>query len=175
MKHNPDLLVRLAVDFKDSKDTAIVVISEGIGADYLREKKSTMGFENLQIINFQPFQDMPAVLASADVLIGVLEADAGTFSVPSKVLTYMCSGKPILLSVPGDNLAAKIIKNNSAGLIAHPDEIDVFSQYAKKLFSDDELRQKCGNNARKYAEEYFNITKITDKFEQLFLDCTKTN
>lgn len=87
MKHNPNLLLGVAERFKDNPDVRIVVVSEGIGADWLKEKKEERGLANLILLGYQPFDRLPEVLASGDVLTGVLEEDAGIFSVPSKVLT----------------------------------------------------------------------------------------
>ena len=44
--------------------------------------------KSLRFMGFQPFEALPDVLGSADVLVAILEADAGVFSVPSKVLSY---------------------------------------------------------------------------------------
>jgi colanic acid biosynthesis glycosyl transferase WcaI len=39
LKHNPKLILRLAVNLKHRDDVKIVILSEGLGADFLREKK----------------------------------------------------------------------------------------------------------------------------------------
>ena len=91
-KHNPDALVRLAQHYKQEPKTKVVVISEGLGAQWLKEQKNQLGLDNLILMNFQPFDQMSEVLGAADVLIALLEADAGVYSVPSKVLTYLCAG-----------------------------------------------------------------------------------
>jgi glycosyltransferase involved in cell wall biosynthesis len=87
--------------------------------------------------------------------------------VPSKVLTYHCVGRPLLLAVPLENLAAKIVKNYKTGITVNPTEISDFISAARKLFEDGKLRDKLGKNARKYAEQHFDIEKITDKFEKI--------
>jgi len=164
MKHNPKLLFDLAYKLRESKDVKIIVISEGLGANWLKSKKELHKLDNLILMDYQPFEQMPNVLATADILVGILEEDAGTFSVPSKVLTYLCSGKPILLSVPEKNLSARIVKNTNAGIIVNPNNNKGFIDDAIKLLNDDELRNNLGKNARKYAEDTFNIKLIADKF-----------
>ena len=62
------------------------------------------------LLPFQPYEVLPEVLASADVLLAILEPEAGVFSVPSKVLSYHCAGRPILAAIPAENLAARIIE-----------------------------------------------------------------
>ena len=72
------------------------------------------------MLPLQSFRDLPAALASSSVLVALLGEESGEFSVPSKVLTYHCAGRPLLLSVPASNLAARIVEQNSTGLVVPP-------------------------------------------------------
>jgi glycosyltransferase involved in cell wall biosynthesis len=119
-------------------------------------------------MGFQPFEVLPDVLGTADVLLAVLERDAGTFSVPSKVLTYMCSGRPLLLSVPPENLAARIVEGQAAGLVVAPEDDRQFVNAALAYLDDPHMRAEYGANGRSYAEENFDIDIITDRFESVF-------
>jgi colanic acid biosynthesis glycosyl transferase WcaI len=167
LKHNPELLVNIALALKDQSHIRIVVVSEGLGADFLKKKKEEFQLNNLIILDFQPFELMPEVMATADVLIAILDRDAGFFSVPSKVLTYHCAGRPLLLSVPEENLAARLVETMETGIVVPPHENGRFLQEVKRLIVDGGLREKYGKNARRYAESAFDIEKITDKFEKV--------
>jgi colanic acid biosynthesis glycosyl transferase WcaI len=168
LKHNPDLLRQLARRFKNDLAVRVVVISEGPGTDYLWERKSAENLENLILLPFQPFGEMPEVLASSDVLVSVLEADAGVFSVPSKVLTYHAAGRPILGAMPGENLATRIIQQQGSGVCVNPDDLNGFLAAAEKLRHDSPRREAMAAQARQYAEQEFNIEQIADRFEQVF-------
>jgi colanic acid biosynthesis glycosyl transferase WcaI len=165
LKHNPDLLLQLAQRYRDRPDVRVVVNSEGLGSDWLRE--NGRGLSNLVLLPFQPFERLPQVLAAADVLISVLEPDAGIFSVPSKVLTYLSAGRPVLGAIPAENLAARIILRNEAGLIAPPDDVQAFLAAAGKLADDPALRERLGKNALDYATRTFDIDAVTARFADL--------
>lgn len=169
LKHNPDLLLQLAVHFSTHPDVQVVVVSEGLGAGWLRDKKKELAVDNLKILGFQPFLQLPNVLASADILVAILEPDAGIFSVPSKVLTYLCAKRPLLLAVPPENLAARIVSQHEAGLVVAPSEMKAFIQAAKTLVNNPQLRKKYAANGRAYAEGHFNIETIGDQFERIIL------
>jgi glycosyltransferase involved in cell wall biosynthesis len=171
MKHNPDLLRQLALRFRKDSAVQVVVISEGPGADYLAERKHEERLENLLLLPFQDFLEMPKVLASADVLVAVLEADAGIFSVPSKVLTYHCAGKPLLAAMPLDNLAARIIQQQESGICVAPCDLAGFLDAAARLHQDATLGIRFGKQARAYAEKHFDIKNIGDCFEEIALKC----
>lgn len=167
MKHNPELLLTLALHFQADETVQIVVISEGLGASWLAEKQVALGLANLVLLPYQPFSELANVLGAADVLIAVLEPDAGVFSVPSKVLSYLCAERPLLLAVPPENLAAKIVAQHEAGLVTSPNDTAAFVQAADSLRQDGALRERLGGNGRRYAEAHFNIEKITDQFANI--------
>lgn len=170
MKHNPDLLLELAKRFRDREDVVVLVVSCGMGADYLRENAKEHHLPNLRVMDFQPFEQVPDVMGTADVLVAVLEPDAGVFSVPSKVLAYLCAGKALLLAVPPENLAARIVAKNQAGLVGPPENIETFIDSALQLVDDSPRRESMGRSARKYAEKNFDIIKIANRMESRLQD-----
>ncbi len=165
MKHNPSLLSALAERFIDDADVRIVVISEGPGVTWLREEAERKELANLVLMPFQPFESMADVLGCADVLVAILEPDAGVFSVPSKVLTYLCAGKALLTAMPTENLAARIILRAGAGIVVGPNDPTEFLEAGKRIREDVHERERMNIRARKYAENTFSITSIADEFE----------
>jgi glycosyltransferase involved in cell wall biosynthesis len=167
MKHNPALLLELAKRNVENPDVRVVVVSEGIGADWLRKESAAARLSNLLILPYQPFPDLPMVLATGDVLVGILEEEAGTFSVPSKTLSYLCAARPLLLAMPLDNLAARITRDHRAGLIVAPNDMEGFLTSAQRLLESGELRAELAGNARQYAEDTFPIEKTAALFDQI--------
>jgi colanic acid biosynthesis glycosyl transferase WcaI len=160
MKHNPALLAALA---RHRPDADVVVISQGAGADLLRERASPLA--NLRVLPFQPHARLPDVLGAADVLVAILEPEAGRFSVPSKVLAYLCAGRPLLLAMPVGNLAARTVARSGAGRVVAPDDAKAFLEAADWLLTDADVRAHWGDRARGYAEEHFDLGRIADRFE----------
>ncbi|MBI3506776.1 MAG: glycosyltransferase [Proteobacteria bacterium] len=165
LKHDPSLLLDLA---SANPGSIVVVNSEGRGADWLRANGTVAA--NLRVLPFQPFARMGEVLASADILVAVLEPDAGIFSVPSKVLTYLCAGRPLLLAVPPANLAARIVTRAGAGLAADPGDRAGFLAAAARLAGDPTLGAAMGAKALDYAAKTFDIAAIAARFETILHD-----
>jgi colanic acid biosynthesis glycosyl transferase WcaI len=161
LKHNPDVLFDLAAD---DPSADVVVVSEGMGADRLRARLAEEPLPNLRILPFQPWEDLPDVLGAADVLVVLLEAEAGTFSVPSKILTSLCAGRPVLGAIPEANLGARTIARAKAGIVVAPGEPERFLSAARELRHSTDLRGRMGAAARAHAETAFDIEAITDRF-----------
>jgi colanic acid biosynthesis glycosyl transferase WcaI len=163
LKHRPELLYALAERHVD--DAEVIVISEGLGEGRLREMLAEKPLPNLRLLPFQPIEDYPDILGSADVLVALLEPAAGTFSVPSKVLSYLCAGRPILGAIPLHNLAARTIERAGAGVVTPPTDDEAFLLAAKDLRNDSHQRVMAGLRGRSYAESAFDTVAITDRFE----------
>ena len=123
MKHNPALLLELAKLLDERGTGEMIVISEGIGVEWLAARsRGGRRASACACLPFQPFDRLPEVQGAADVLVAILEPDAGVFSVPSKVLSYMCAGRAILGAMPRQNLAARTIVDQGAGVVVEPDD-----------------------------------------------------
>lgn len=173
LKHNPQLLWALGKMASQTEDVRVVVASEGGGMDWLRERMAKDPNPNLVLLPFQDFEDYADVMGSADVLIAILEPDAGAYAVPSKVLSYHCAGKPILASMPEENLAARIILRHRTGVLVSPRDEDAFVKAAVSLLSDPAECETLGRRARRYAEEHFGIASVTDRFEKLLREAVE--
>jgi glycosyltransferase involved in cell wall biosynthesis len=167
MKHNPALLLELARLLQRQAAGELIVVSEGAGARWLAEQAAAEKLDTLRCLGFQPFEVFADVLGSADVLVAILEADAGVFSVPSKVLSYLAAGRPVLLAVPRENLAARIVIECGAGLVVEPADVAAFCRAAEQLIASPDERQRLGAAGRFYAEEHFDIGRIGDRFEAI--------
>ena len=164
MKHRPDLIYQLAKSLGTAH--VVVAITEGVGREYL-EKMPRL--ENLQLLDFQPYGKVPHVLASADVLLATLDSDAGQFAVPSKILSYLCAGRPLLLAAPGNNLAASIVERSGAGVVVDPNCPGEWIAAAHRLAEDSGVRASMGTSGRAYAEREFGSSGIAEKFEDVLL------
>ncbi len=164
MKHNPELLVGLADELRTAEpDVRIVVVSEGLGADYLHQQIADRGLDNLLVLPFQPYELLSEVLGSATGLLVILEADAGSMSVPSKLLSYLAAGRPIVAAVPSDNESHRQLAASGAGYFASPGSVAEFVAACRKLLASERLDGQ-GMAARRYAETHFGIEAIGDRF-----------
>lgn len=164
-KHRADLLVQLARRVHE-RGARVVVVSEGEGAEWLIEQRAEHeDLDNLLVLPYQPFDQLPDVLASADVLVVLLEPNAGRFSVPSKTLSYLCAARPILASIAPHNSAASIIREHAAaGVVVEPADDDGFTRAAIELLDDPGRRTRLGANGRAYAERHFATEAIVTRF-----------
>jgi glycosyltransferase involved in cell wall biosynthesis len=171
MKHRPELLLALARHLETRNDACLVVIAGGAGAEWLRANSAGVGGDVLKLLPFQPYDRLSEVLGSADVLLALLDAGAGTVAVPSKVLSYLCAGRSLLVAAPKENHAAAIVELAKAGVVVSPDDEGQFVAAAVRLMECAKQRRSYAASARVYAERSFAIAAIADDFLGAFDKC----
>lgn len=165
LKHDPDHLVSLLRGVRSrTPDAQLVVVSDGPAAYRLRERAEP----GLTVLPFQPFERLSDVLSSADILIAILTPEASRYSVPSKALTYLCAGRPVLGLLPTANPVSDVIRE-SGGIAVDLAESEITEAVAGvvALLSDPDALVDRGRRARDWAERNFDIVKIGNRFEAI--------
>ncbi|HZY75409.1 MAG TPA: glycosyltransferase [Jatrophihabitantaceae bacterium] len=166
-KHNPLLLLDV-LDAVRARgvEAVLTVVSEGIGADDLAAAAGDR--PDVRILGYQSAEDLPDMLASADAVIALLEPHAAAFCVPSKVLSYLSAGRPIVALVPEGNPAADDVAV-AGGFVGAPtrEGARAAGEWVANLGRDPEGLAVLGKRARALAEERFDIERIGAQFEGL--------
>ena len=165
-KHNPLLLLDiLDATRAQGVRAALTVVSEGIGADELR--RASHGRQDVRILGYQPAERLGEVLASADVLLALLEPDAARFSIPSKIFTYFAAGRPTVALVPDGNPCVEDVRA-AGGHVSPPTKAgaEAAARWITQHREASTLK-RLGHQARALAEERFDIRRIGDTFESI--------
>lgn len=173
MGHGPSLLLDLARRYRHDDAVRVVVISEGPGADWLKERTAVDPLPGLVQLPFQEASVMPDILATGDLLIGVLEEEAGMYGVPPEILTYLCAERPILLAAPSGNAATRMVARERVGMTCAPGDAPAFLEAVDHMRSQAGLGSVMGRRARAYAEKAFRIGAVADQFERVFAASTR--
>ena len=171
LKHDPEHLVAVARAL-DPVSERLVVITEGLGRDYLERAKAAEGLDALLLCDFVPYEMLNDVLSTAEVCIVLLEDDAGTFSVPSKVLSYLAAGRAIVGAMPAANLATRTISRAGAGMVVTPGSYEQFASSVVRLLRDEGEAERMGRDARAYAESAFDAAGIAVRVTQFIAQCS---
>lgn len=89
-------LVRLAEKTKDMP-VEYFLIGMGVRKQWVEEQKAARGLDKLHILDYQPRQLMPAILAYSDLQYIFMTPEQEGMGFPSKVYTIMACGRPLLV------------------------------------------------------------------------------
>lgn len=157
-----------------ARDTNIcwVLVGAGEARSDLIEATRRQGLErSVRFVPFQPGNEISGMFASADVLLlNQLSAVKDTV-IPSKLLTYMASGRPVLAAVNPTSQAAEIVRDADGGILVAPEDPEALSAAARWFRTQNaDTMAAFGARNRAYAEAHFDQRKIVAAHEAFMLN-----
>jgi glycosyltransferase involved in cell wall biosynthesis len=168
-----DVVLETANLLKENKNILFLIVGEGPEKKRLREKSKKMKLENVKFLPMQPREKYPSILHASDICLVTLRKEVKTPVVPSKILSIMAAGRPIIacLNLGGD--APKVINQARCGYVLPPGDFRGLSNAISKLYRSLESRRELGYNGRRYCEENFSLDTCVKKYIDLFKAVTK--
>ena len=111
-------------------------------------------------------KQVPDVQSKVNVLVLALPTGNGGLCLPSKMTSYMLSGRPVLASVE-ESATTRYIKEANCGISVEPDNVDVLAEGFRKFAAMSvEEQNRLGYNSRLFAESKLmrqsNLPKVVD-------------
>lgn len=167
---NVDLIIK-AFAKAAIPDSELVIYGGGNQKDNCVKMVEEMGLKNVSF-GFVKRTEIPQVQADASVLVLALPTGNGNLCLPSKMVSYMLSGKPILASVDSNSATTRYINDAQCGLSVKPDDVDDLAAGFKQMADMSKERLfSFGNNSMSYARRYLtrevNLKKVCYTIEQI--------
>lgn len=163
-------IVSAASMIKNIENIHFVILGDGLQKEWaVREVEARSLQNNFHFLGRKAVELMPAYFSRADVMLVSLE-DTELFSitVPSKIQSYLASGKPILASLNGEG--AEIIDKWRAGYTCPASSPHILAKTIEQMskLSKSEL-DAMGKNAFLCYQSEFEREKLISILEQEFI------
>ncbi len=142
------------------------IYGEGTKREEVEEFVRNRRPKNLSFVPSLPRQEYEKALNGADVGIVVLSPDFTIPNYPSRILSYMQTGKPILaLTDPVTDIHALVTYEARCGWWCPSDDVGRVVDTVKKICSERENIPELGMNGRTYLEEKFDVHRSAELLE----------
>jgi len=173
MGHAQDLatIVEAAAALATEPRVVFLLVGDGAQRPAVERRLRALGLANVRLLPFVPWQDYPALVAACDVGLVTLKKEMKTPVVPSKLLTYMACGRPVILSLPGESDACAIVREADCGLLVRPGDAGALAAAIRTLLADPAHADRLGAAGRRYAVEHFQRSARVTEYEALLRRC----
>ena len=158
-------VIKAAVNLKNMPVT-FLFLGGGVGmkslADTIAQKKLT----NVMILPYQPMDDFINLLSTSDACLVTLADGMEKLSVPSRAMTFMSAGKPIIAMMNDESDIAILIRDGSCGLVS--DNFEGLVENIEFIVENPTQLLRMGKNARKKYEKDYSKSKVISEFDALF-------
>lgn len=147
-----------------------LVVGEGAAKESLLATAAAQQLQNVTFLPFQPRVRLPEVLATADVSIVILRQGMGFNSLPSKTLSILASGRPMIVSIDPGSDTWNLVERSESGLCVPPEEPVHLAEAIRTLKRNVTLRNQMGCNGRQYALLHHSAQSAAQAFEEILVE-----
>jgi colanic acid biosynthesis glycosyl transferase WcaI len=164
-----DVLVDAASILREHAELKLVCVGDGVLKKQMAAEIGRRGLSNLKLLPFQPRERIADVQSAADVAVLTTAPGVGSSSVPSKLITYLAAGRPVVCAVKEDSDTARIVGQERLGLVVPPGDARALAAALLELRRMDPAdRAAMGRRARETAERRFSLESAVARFSKLF-------
>jgi colanic acid biosynthesis glycosyl transferase WcaI len=160
-KQGLEVVLQAAERWKDRTDLVFLLVGEGAGKARMVQMAADMGLRNVVFAPLQAYEDLPVLLASADVHLVVQKRGVADAVLPSKLTNILAAGgNAVITADAGTTLAALCDEFQGLAVLSEPESVDALLQgmdAALSMLSPNPV-------ASRYAQEFLDKDRILSRF-----------
>lgn len=160
-------IIRSALQMQHNPNVQYVIVGERRQLAELNDLKQELGVTNVLLRPFVPAEELPTLLAAADVSLIMQKQKVVGFNMPSKIQKLMASGRAIVASVPSHGSAAEAILESGSGLVVEPENPTELTRAIQHLYDHPEKMKELGQRGRQFAIQHYSFDQALNAFDHL--------
>ena len=163
-----ETIVDAAQILKVEQHIKLIIVGSGSMLEWCQCEKEKRNLTNLILPGRFPSTMMSKFFNRAGgLLVSLKDQKIFRYTIPSKIQSYMASGKPIIASINGEG--GRIINEAQAGLTCNAEDAEGLASSIKLLYEmSDAEKEKMGGNGLKYFVDNYEMGKQAGELVKIF-------
>ncbi|PRY20282.1 colanic acid biosynthesis glycosyl transferase WcaI [Spirosoma oryzae] len=171
-KQGLEVLIDTAFKLRKYSNIKIVVSGEGVARERLQNSATQRGLNNLFFFPLRSFEELPRLLAMADIHLVIQKRATSDLVMPSKLTAILAMGGASIISADKGTSLSDTITEYKLGWVVEPEEATMLADAIISAFNSSEL-STIRENARTYAENFLNKSAILSRYERMLQSMAK--
>ena len=134
MKQGLEVVLQAAEKLKDDPNLLFVLVGTGAAVNELKQLAKRMQLDNLKFYPLQPYEDLPALMALADIHLVVQKKGAADVVMPSKLTSiFAVGGECVITAEPHTELGQICQKYPGIARCIEPENVDALVETLKDM------------------------------------------
>lgn len=157
------------------KDIRWIIVGDGMSRNHIQQQIKHQSLDDIFVFEgHKPINEIPKYTHIADILVGCLvKSQLLEATIPAKVMSYLASGRPIVLAMDGE-VQDLINRKIRCGFAGPTDDAVAFAENIKKIYlSPPAERTEMGRRAHGYHMKHFERNHLLNKLVEFMFDKDK--
>jgi putative colanic acid biosynthesis glycosyltransferase WcaI len=142
-----------------------LLVGDGATRAKLEQRSRALGLDNLRFVPLLPSSEFHDLLAAADICLVSQQRCVADNVFPSKVLTLLAAGRPVVASLSAGSEVARVLQRSGAGVRCEPEDPAALLDTIAALARDRARRSSMAAAGRAWAALHWNRDTILQDFE----------
>lgn len=163
---NLDIVIEAMKHLRENKNIRFIIMGEGTAKEALLNKAKSYK-ANVEFISHQTIEVAKAVISKVDAGFVSLAPNIYRYAYPSKTMTYLELGCPLIVAVESESELANDVRNGKYGFCLPVNSGLSLAQLLLKMSQDKSWKSTMKKNALLKASEEFSETVQIEKWSNL--------
>ena len=168
VKQRLDVVIDAAALNRDDDSMLFLIVGDGADRGRIQGRAAELELRNVRFLPLMSHADFRGLLAASGICLVTQQKSGAEIAFPSKIVTYLAAGRPVVASVDPENEVARITQESGAGRVATAEDP------AALLSAILELRganlREIGANGHRYAAQRWSSKRVLDHLERSLAD-----
>ena len=160
---NIDVIIDSARELVENENIEFIIFGSGGLKEQFVKKAKDYGINNVKFFPLQPMEKVSYVYGLGNICIVSCKPGLGGSAMPSKTMSILSAGRPVLASFDEGELTS-ILEQNHCGISVKAGDVKAFVKEVKKLALNPEKCDVMGKNGRELILQKFTREVGTQKY-----------
>lgn len=166
-KQGLEIVLEAAAALKGEEDVLFILVGAGAAAENLRKAAEARALSNVRFYPLQPYEQLPELMALADVHLVVQRRGAADAFLPSKLTTILAAGGNALVTAEVHTELGRLCeKHPGIAVRVEPEDAARLTETLRGMLALVDVEHRRHNAvARAYAEQNLDKQRVLERFE----------
>jgi colanic acid biosynthesis glycosyl transferase WcaI len=169
VKQGLEVVLGAAERSRDCPEITYLLVGDGAMRPTLEAQAKALGLSNIRFLPLQPREVFLDMLATADVCLVTQQRTVADIVFPSKVVTLLAAGRPVVASLSPSSQVATVVTEAGAGVVVKPENPQALLDAILALQRDSKDFIAMGERGRAYAREHWDCERVLPAMEARLL------
>ena len=168
-KQRLENLIRAMKLLEGDRVVRLLIAGDGTCIESVKREAQNLGLKNVTFLSTVPDSQFIDRLRAADLHVINQAGEIVDALIPSKLLTYLPSERPVVAAVHPNSETAHFITASGCGVVVRPDSPADLASAIKALIAQPERRKELGLAGAEYLRQHLDRRIIIERFRTTLL------
>jgi colanic acid biosynthesis glycosyl transferase WcaI len=148
-------------------------VGDGAMRARLEERARARELSNVLFLPLLERNEFHRMLAATDIALVTQQRVVSNIVFPSKTVTLLCAGCPVIASVNAESEVARAVLDSGGGEVVEPENGEALTKAIERLSQSPETLARMSAQAQQYALKHWDEQRTLPRMEEQLLRCVE--